>query len=632
MFPESFTYHRGYAGVNLAAASNVARYFSIRPADTDAMRAIKAKCAERTAFMRRAAEAHFPVCYPNGLIPPFGDSSAAHDAPRKVTQSALLPAYGHVALGDGSSDLQTQLNMGWGDLNNHCQDDVLGITLFAFGAEVIANNRYDRGPSRPFNNHALSHNTVLIDRESQPRRGANGLYTSGNLTLYEPCLDGIAVVEVDGHRACLGKASRYQRMVILNTADLAHPYAVDFFAVAGGKMHDYLLHGATTFEEKATLSFAAAPMGDAHPLLAGGEKWQDPAKGSFPIYGMIMNVSQGRSPGAWDATYLGIKEPVGSRLFMLDDGTHQVFLAQSPVLGSVGGEKDQGSATTRGRAKPAGGEEAPAQGEDPLAPSAKDQAVAEPAGSFARHLRPSLLVRREAKGGEPLRSLFVGVIEPVKGASAIAGIERLPLQADDPDTVALRIRFLDGREDVVLVNLDHPAIAGCPGKEHAIVTRDGSYGLQGRVGIHVLPKAGGERAVMIGASRFQYGKNALAQERAALAGQLVGAERRKDGAKADVLITDADLPAGDILKGRWMSVAFGAYRTDDGREQKGISEQFQIAYVEKVGGRTLIHMTEDHALSIRGDTLTEIMRPLRVFKGPSTFEIPLSKCSAPQAR
>lgn len=134
-------------------------------------------------------------------------------------------------------------------------------------------------------------------------------------------------------------------------------------------------------------------------------------------------------------------------------------------------------------------------------------------------------------------------------------------------------------------------------------------------------------AKVLGASRLTYGKSSLMQEPAALTGRLVGSERRKDGAKADVHITDADLPTDDVLKGRWMSVVFGTYRTGDGKEQKGISEQFQIDHVETANGKTFIFTTEDHALAIIGDTLTEIMRPHRVFEGANSFRIDLSKSS-----
>ena len=43
------------------------------------------------------------------------------------------------------------------------------------------------------------------------------------------------MAEVDGGRAYLKKASRYQRLLILNTVDPAHPYVIDLFAVTGGQ-------------------------------------------------------------------------------------------------------------------------------------------------------------------------------------------------------------------------------------------------------------------------------------------------------------------------------------------------------------------------------------------------------------
>ena len=612
MLPESFGYHRGYANANLDTILSMEQFFSIHPADNDHLRAIKARLQQQAEFLRKCAQAQYPVCYPNGLLPPFGDTTTKMELPRTNTHSALLPAYGFVALGDGSGNKQVQLDLAFNESNNHCQADVLAFTLYAFGQEVLGNNRYDRSPARPYNNSTLSHSTVIIDRESQFRKRSSALSTGrstgGNLALYEPGLTGIAVAEVDGSRAYPGKASRYQRLMILNSVDLDHPYVLDFFAVTGGKTQDYLVHGATTFSQKTDLSFSTVPMNGAHPLLAPGEQWQDPSLGAFPIYGMIVNARQGRSPGTWNATYQGTENNIGVKILATDDGSSQVILGQGPILSST---------------SETGDELLP----DNPEPKTNSKSGEDMYSAFTKRLRPALMVRRESKDGTPLQSLFVSVIEPFKNTSAIAGIERLPLLGDNLDAVAVRIHFVNGRTDTVLVNMDDPSVAGCPGKLDAVVTRDQTYALQGRIGVNVASENGRDQAVMIAGTQFKYGDGSLTSERASWKGKLAGIQSRKAGASSDAFITDVDLPAGNELKGRWLSLKYGDYLVATGERQAGISQQFQIGHIEKIGSQTVICLVGDPQLSMTGNIVTETTRPHRSFAGVCTFEIPLSKSS-----
>ena len=608
MLPESFGYHRGYANANLDAILSMEKFFSIHPADNDHLRAIKAKLQQQAEFLRKCAQAQYPVCYPNGLLPPFGDTTAKIELARTNTHSAVLPAYGFVALGDGYGDKQVQLDLAFNEFNNHCQGDLLAFSLYAFGQEVLGNNRYNRGPARPYNNNTLSHSTVVIDCESQLRKRSDPRSTGGNLVLYEPGLGGIAAAEVDGNRVYQGKASRYQRLMILNSVDLNHPYVLDFFAVTGGKTQDYLVHGATTCSQKAELSFSTVPMNGSHPLLTADEQWQDPSLGAFPIYGMIVNARQGRSPGSWNATYQGSENNIGVKILVADDGTSQIILGQGPVLESV----------------PETGDEL--LPDNPV-PKTNSKAGGEMFSAFAKHLRPALLVRGESKDGTPLQSLFVSVIEPFKNTSAIAGIERLPLLGDNLDAVAVRIHFVNGRTDTVLVNMDDPSVAGCSGKLDTVVTRDQAYALQGRIGVNVVFENGRDQAVMIAGTQFKYGDASLTSERAVWKGKLAGIQSRKAGASSDAFITDADLPAGNELKGRWLSLKFGDYLVATGEKQSGISQQFQIDHIEKSGSQTVICLVGDPQLSMTGNIVTETTRPHRSFAGVCTFEIPLSKSS-----
>ena len=139
MYPESFTYHRGYASVNLGAAQRMAAFFTVRPADTAALKIIKARCDEQVAFLARAATAQVPLCYPDGVLPLFGDTAYVVEdgAKRTRTTSDVLPAYGLVALGSGSGADQTQVDLSFNDYANHCHADVLGLTFFAHGQDLV---------------------------------------------------------------------------------------------------------------------------------------------------------------------------------------------------------------------------------------------------------------------------------------------------------------------------------------------------------------------------------------------------------------------------------------------------------------------------------------------------------------
>lgn len=593
MFPESFGYGRGYTTVTLAALERMEKYFSIRPANAPELRAIFAKCEPRRAFLKRCVSCEYPLCYPNGMLPPFGDTPnfAEAEAKRDSSLSAILPSYGFVALAAGSGAQQTQLDIAFNDFANHCHADVLGMTLFAFGEEIIGNTRYARVPGRPFNNSTLGQNTVVIDRQDQNRREVAGrLSNGGSLTWYEPGVGGVAVAEVDGSRAYIGKCSRYQRLMLLNTVDTAHPYVIDCFAVEGGKQHDYVLHGAFTFEQSAKISFPLIPMSDPYPLLVPGEKWKEPKQmeDGFPIYGMIRNVSSARSPGSWDATFTGVKQPQGTRAFMLDDGTNHVFLGKSPILG---------------------------------------------AQKNGLQWRPSLIVRRESSDKEALRSVFISLIEPLNGTSAIVGIERLPVKQGNADAVALRVKFVDGREDFVLINLNNSNVTGCAEKSQPIETRDGEFSLEGRAGVHIRTK-GFERTIALAATRFTAGKKALNLHET-YTGSIQAILRHEEGGAANAFIADSEaLPAGDALKGHWMNVIFGTYEAaPDGKgsfplgikEQKDISQQFQIDHIEQTNGQTKIILAEDPYLTLKNNVLTENLRPHRTFKGPVSFQIFLSQ-------
>ncbi len=597
MYPESFGYHRGYADANLAVAEAVGYYFTVHPADTDDLRAAKAASDQRIARLRQSVAVQYTVALPNGDMAPFDDTPLGAAPKREATRSSLLPAYGHAMLGDGNGPLQTQLNINFNDNANHIRAGVLGLTLYAFGRELIANNRYVHEAGRPFLNSTIAHNTVTIDRMSQERStrqteaggNAGHLFTGGDLRLWEPGLNGIAVADIDGSRSYLNvPGSRYERLCVLNTIDAAHPYVLDVFRVGGGRTHDYFLHGSVRLDQKAEASFLLEALPGEHPLLLPGEAWHE-TKGQYDgnndWYGAFRRMTRGKSPGHWNVTFRDTADKAGTRVTMADEDG-DVFLGEGPVPGRGGDRVER--------------------------------------ETIFNYWRPALMVRRQASEGKTLQSLFVAVIEPFDGAPQIVKVERLPMRMPSSDAAAVRVTFANGRADTYLIDL-----APDSGDGAEVATADAAVRLHGRVGLLSRRVGGTSQAWLIGGTDFHATESVRLSSKA-YRGMLAAVARRTEGAAADAFVTEATLPEGAALKGRWLSLAFGKYLVIPAasgeyplgiREQAGISQMFQIDHVDHRDGKTWICLSQDPFLAMRQGGLSELLRPHRSFEGPATFEI-----------
>src|SRR5207248_32984 len=212
------------------------------------------------------------------------------------------------------------------------------------------------------------------------------LFTGGDLLLFEPNLAGISVAEVNGGRAYLGLADRYQRLQILNTIDPTQPYLIDLFRAHGGTTHDYFLHGATRFDETlpppekttpaGTSSLPLALIDQPYPLLEGTESFIEPPQDAEPWYGAFRDVWTAHSNGNWSVSFKATAGAQGSRITMVDDGDVDVFVGKSPA---------------------------------PF----RDKMPPETPQAFYAYWRPSLMVRHRLPAAD---SLFVAVIEPFSGA------------------------------------------------------------------------------------------------------------------------------------------------------------------------------------------------------------------------
>lgn len=596
VLPEGIGYSYNYVVENIDAATSTRDYFTTRPADTPELEQVSLKASSAVPVLESGIERWQAAALPDGTQASFGDTNFnTVMTGRDAGSTALLPAYGHLSLGVGTGAQAVQLNQNVSDDANHMRADVTAYTLWANGAELLGNVRYYNGlAGRQFTEQVLAHNAVTIDRSNMSRGswqvGNSGhAFTSGNLALFEPPNHGIAVSEIDGQRAYANKASRYQRMMIVNTVDPHRPYVVDVFRITGGTTHDYTHHGAIRFDQTGESSLQLAAMPGDYPLLEGGETWSEPTSSgsTFPYYGFFRNVRQGSGSNQFQITYRDVAH-LGRdlRLWVTGQQGSMIYLGVTPN-------------PSRTNTTPS---------------------------NFYTYWRPSLIVRNRVSNG-PLQSLYANVIEPMSNAAGtIQAVERLPISGGGQEAIALRVCFTDRRVDTYLINLRNPKVAGATAGSGTIATADNSYRVNGRIGVHVSDPRAQSRVWLIGASHFQYGTRQATLSTPSYSGTIIGVTRKAAGAPNDAFVVDANIPGGAALRGRQLSVTFGTYRVVGSTQtQAGISEMFTIDRVEWVNGQRHVVLSADPQLSIAGATTTELVAPERTFSGTNTFQIVVSK-------
>jgi hypothetical protein len=281
----------------------------------------------------------------------------------------------------------------------------------------------------------------------------------------------------------------------------------------------------------------------------------------------------------------------GTRVFMVDDGSIDVFLSRSPSPFRTG------------------------------SPNVSDP------DTFYAYWRPTLMARHRDEAGAD--TLFAAVIEPLDGPSSITNVQKLS-GASDLERIALSIEFADGRRDVVLAALTDPS-TGKPATG-TVTGTDGSdaFSLTGRVG--VWSSVSDSPVQLIGGTEFSYPGGTLTLDEASYDGTITGATRAVDGCGVDSLVTDATLSEGDALAGRFVRATFGAYAVnsaDDSyplgiEQQSGFTGLYRSERVIVQDGKTYIVLDDDPALLFEAGVVYETKRPYRAFTGEVSFEIELS--------
>ncbi len=593
MFPEAFSYHEGYAKDNYADILELSDYFTrLFPPSNTLESTVASSSTKRIEFLRRGATVQDSVAFPNGDLAPFNDTYAGNSVARNNTASYLMPAYQHGMLGFGSNDQQIQVNLTATDKNNHIHNNMLGMTLFSKGNERLGNIRYSRIPGRQFTSSTVAQNLVAVDQsltqyyslERQYFGNDGHVFTNGFFTSFEPGIDSVALMEAYSKMTSPGKVSRYQRIQMLNSVDTASPYLLDIFVVKGGTTHDYILNGSTQIDQVTSSSLPLQRIAKQYPLLPATATYTDPVnvEDARNWYGAFRDVDAATSNGNWNVTFKDNAGTAAVKIFGLDDGTAKINVGISP------------NCYRR-----------------------------EVANNLYAYWRPSLVEQRVGTSANT-KSVFVHVIESYYNSSGIVSITPLALANPSDEYVALSIQFVNGRKDVVLVNLHHELVDS----EYAnqtITTADGIYSLVGKAGLFTQ-RNGLVKGYLFQGHSLNYNAKSIVIPDSIYAGTITGAVRKANGAAYDALITNTVIPEGTALKGKWMSLRYGSYNVINPPKgysdpQKGMNELFQIERVKNVGGLTHIIFNTDHYLDVAANTTTEILRPQRTFNGATTFRI-----------
>ena len=582
-------YSIGYLNANQDAAQNTHDFFLTRPATNSVFLAISNRATIYNTTLTYGQGQWSTISLPSGQLPAFGDTPFDnYFSSHSGGNSALLPAYGTLAMGAGSGSQAAQVNQNFSGDNNHMRADMCAFVLWAFNNPYLDNIRYYNGSiGRNFGEQMLAYNTITIDRANLTPYPDADTYGNGDLTLYEPGNNGLALTELDGQRGYSGKASRFQRLLLLNTVDLAKPYIVDVFRVTGGTTHDYTFHGAILWNQNWQCSFPLVTNNNLYPMLEPGDAAWDLSTDT-PYYGFWRNVSSNTAPGNFQITYSDASSSHrDTKLWMTaDPNTYNVYVGTTPV------PNRDGSSVTN---------------------------FFNPLGLT----RPSAIIRHRITSGT-LQDLFVSVIEPFNtGVSNIVSVERLPMGGTANESVGLKITFKDGRVDTCVVNLRNPQIAGATGGAATIATADGQYSLTGRVGLHVDRTSGDSRVWTMNATDFKYpGRELSTPTNMYFSGLIAGETRKQNGASNDAFTTTSPLPLGTALRNKWLSFTHGAL---SGSGTTSVSEMFKIDQILFTNGLYSICFANDHMLEItNGVTSVEQVAPLRTFTTSNSFEIALS--------
>ncbi len=372
----------------------------------------------------------------------------------------------------------------------------------AVGGRPLLGDLDDLPPSpRGWERSTLSHNAVLVNGLNQ-REAIEELHgaTPGSDVRFFAADDDFQVATLEDRFAYPRAATRY-RQTILATASKSSRYAVAIMEVHGGTQHDQVFHASAGSNARWGLSVRTKP-GPASllPPMIPFVPNADPQDGRWFIqsYGEFRQLAS----GAIDRPAQAVLRDGSSallRLHVLGDTPMWAINAVTP---------------------------------DPLAPT--------PENWHEEPGRASLILRRAADDGNPLKSTFVTLFEPGTGETPLKRVGRV---ASPEGTVLLSVETAEGMEHL-LVNLTPGTVREAHLFDGRLIRTDG---LAVRVRSNGLRLAGGTFAEMDG----------LRVGLIRSAGTIRSTGRARNGASRGWFETVEPLPDPTTLKGQVLIIRHG---------------------------------------------------------------------------
>jgi hypothetical protein len=287
-------------------------------------------------------------------------------------RSRLLAGYGMGILNNKADN--TALSFNYGFKGTHFHWDFLNFDLFANGKKMMPDLGYPDAMNEyvkevyTWSTNTVSHNTVVVDGSRQPNNLPGRLHDFA---------DGPFARAMDASSPTYPRATQYRRNLIMVDVDDKNSYVVDIFSVVGGKQHLYSLHGPP-----ATVS---TPDG----------KWVREEKGT--LAGKDVEIGQ-----VYDDKKLGVKDYDGSYRTYQGSGYQYLYNVERLESGKSMVQfqhRDDVSANLRIHLLPY-------QPQEVLMADAYDKPRAK------THVVKYVMAQRESKDNGPLKSTFVGIMEP----------------------------------------------------------------------------------------------------------------------------------------------------------------------------------------------------------------------------
>ncbi|MBM4044104.1 MAG: hypothetical protein FJ279_03240 [Planctomycetes bacterium] len=510
------------------------------------------------------------------LVFPNGQYAAIHDTwtaktlgpktlgtkPLAESRPELLWAYGHAVLGRGKSEHQIQAHLHFSGAHGHAHADSLNLIVFAKGREMLADIGYTHTVLRPYALWTAAHNVVVIDERDQAM-SARG----GSLIAFDAANGKIQYVEAEARSAYPGLATTYQRALVLIALSDTDAYVLDVFRVAGGKHHDWFLHGNADDPQGLSSNLKLTQVPDT--LLGLGAQFTEWAteQGRNVVadrnnsYGLIRDLRATKTDETWSATFAYTDTPQKQlRVTMLGQAGTEVLLGRSPAI----------------------------------RPAKENNA------DIYRHWRPVIVARRR---GEGLSSVFTVIHEPFEGQPFIRSVQRLPA---DGDALGLRVESAAGVDYHLLTP---SANARCQAKAEQPLALAGRYGFIRVVAGNVVA------AYLLDGTELTLGGYKLSAERCPEG--LVAATRAKSrGAAEDALVVSPAITAPEAQLSQRVVAEFG----------DGSTYGLLMTGLRTEGGKTVIHLAHDPGFEVAPDYAKAKLTfyPHRDIAGEVKFRIPNS--------